>query len=183
MTKWVNADGLVVKFGSDQGDPVRGAEVLAGSDGIHKVRFTIDYTDVLSATAAIVGSASASTDGAYGIMVPKGARIKALETVAEQAFTSSGTIGSATMAIGLKKWSDLSTELDHDGFTTASFVGGVFDAAGERVYVTIGTTGVGALVGTTLSEAGVIVAANTAHASHPYTAGKLRCNLEYYFIS
>lgn len=182
MAKWTNNDGLVVKFGADEGDPVKGGEVRSASS-IHSIDFTIDYTDALSATNAIVGSASGSYDGAYGIMVPKGARIKALETVAEAAFTSSGTIGSSTLLIGLKKWSDLSTELDHDGFTTASFVGSLFDAAGERQYVTIGSTGVGALVGTTLSEAGVISCSNSAHASHPYTAGKLRCRLEYYFIS
>lgn len=183
MAKWTNSDGLVVKFGADEGDKVKGGEILAGSDGIHTIQFYIDYTDVLSATNAVLGSASGTTDGAYGVLVPKGARIKALETVAESAFTSSGTIGSSTMLIGLKKWSDLSTELDHDGFTTASFVGGVFDAAGERTYVTIGTTGAGALIGTTLSEAGVISCSNSAHATHPYTAGKLRCRLEYYFIS
>ncbi len=182
MTKWTNGDGLVVKFGSDEADKVLGGEVKSFGD-IHVTQFDINWDDLLSATYSVLGSVGAAQDGAYGIMVPKGARIKAIECVATAAFTSSGTIGSATLGIGLKKWSDLSTELDHDGFTTASFVGGVFDAVGERTYVTVGVTGAGALIGTSLSENGVICVANTAHASHPYTAGKLRCRLEWFMLA
>lgn len=180
MAKWTNGDGLVVKFGSDEGDALKGGTITM-SDGIYKTQFVIDYTDVLSATYSVLGSASGSTDGALGVQIPEGARIKAIEVIAQSAFTSSGTIGSSTLGMGLKKWSDLSTELDHDGFLTASFVGGVLDAAGERSYITIGSTGAGALIGTTLSEDGVICVANTAHASHPYTAGKAVVSVEWYY--
>lgn len=180
MTNWVNSDGLVVKFGKDEADPLKGGCVKSFGD-IHITEFDIAYTDALSATYSILGSASASYDGGLGIMIPKNARIKAIEVLTTTAFTSSGTIGSATLGLGLKKWSDLSTELDHDGFLTASFVGSAIDAVGERTYVTIGVTGVGALVGTTLSENGVIVLANTAHASHPYTAGTARVRVEWFY--
>jgi hypothetical protein len=179
MAKWTNGDGLVVKFGQDEADPVKGGEVLT-VDGIHQTVFTIDYTDLLSATDSVLGSVGAAQDGAYGIMVPKGARIKGINCLALTAFTSSGTIGSSTLLIGLKKWSDLSTELDHDGFTAAGCVGSRFDAVGERTYVEIGVTGVGALVGTTLAEAGVISVSNSAHGSHPYNGGKMRCTLEWF---
>lgn len=182
MAKWTNSDGLVVKFGSDEGDPVKGGEVQNFGD-LHVTQFDIDYTDALSATAAVLGSASATNDGAYGVMIPKGARIKGLEVSVITAFTSSGTIGSSTMVIGMKKWSDLSTELDHDGLTTTSFVAGVLDAAGEITYVKPGVTGAGDDYGTSLAEAGVICVANSAHASHPYTAGKARCRLEWYLLS
>jgi len=181
MSKWTNSDGLVVKFGSAEGDALKGGVVLAGSDGVYKTQFDIDYTDALSATYTVLGSASASTDGALGIQIPEGARIKAIEVIVETAFTSSGTIGSSTLGLGLKKWSDLSTELDHDGFLTASFVGGVLDAVGERSYITVGSTGAGALIGTTLAEDGVICLANTAHGSHPYTAGKAIVTVEWFY--
>lgn len=181
MSKWTNGDGLVVKFGGSEGDAVKGGVVLAGSDGVYKSEFIVDSTDALSATYSVLGSASASTDGGLGIQIPEGARIKAIEVVVVNAFTSSGTIGSAVLSMGLKKWSDLSTELDHDGFLTTSFVGSALDAAGERSYVTPGSTGAGALIGTTLSEDGVIVVANTAHATHPFTAGKARVIVEWYY--
>lgn len=178
---WTNVDGLVVKFGKERGDESRGGEI--NSIGRHVIEFTIDYRDALSATDAVLGSSTINGGpGTFGVVVPKGARIEALETVVSTPFTSSGTIGSSTLLIGTKKASDLSTQLDHDGFTTASFVGGVLDAAGERVYVTIGTTGAGAQIGTTLAEAGVISVSNSAHASHPYTAGVLNCRLYYRLV-
>lgn len=180
MSKWTNSDGLVVKFGQSEADPLKGG-LLPSADGIYKTQFTVDYTDALSATYSVLGSASGTTDGALGIQIPEGARIKAIEVVVQTAFTSSGTIGSATLGLGLKKWSDLSTELDHDGFLTASFVGSALDAVGERSYVTPGSTGAGALIGTTLSEDGVIALANTAHASHPYTAGKAIVTVEWFY--
>lgn len=180
MPKWVNSDGLIVKFGGDEGDALKGGTIKS-FDNVYRTSFTVDYTDALSATYAILGSASTSTDGAVGITVPKGARIKAIEVVTQTAFTSSGTIGSAVLSLGLKKVSDLSTELDHDGFTTTSFVGSAIDAVGERSYVTIGSTGVGALVGTTLAETGVVCLANTAHATHPYTAGKAIVTIEWFY--
>lgn len=176
MGTWLNSDGLHVKFGVDEGDLRRGGELnTLGQDRV--IQATVKYTDALSATAAIVGSAVTTDDGAFGVVIPKGFRVKAIEVLTKTAFTSSGTIGSATLAMGLKLASDRSTELDHDGFTTASFVGSRIDAVGERTFVEIGTTGVGALVGTTLASNGVLVVANTAHGSHPYTAGELQVNI------
>lgn len=166
MTIWVNDDGLAVKFDRDKAaKPAGGA--ISKSDK-HLIEFEIDYAEVLTATPTILDPDA----GSYGVMVPEGLRIEAVEIIAETAFTSSGTIGSSTLLIGLKKWSDRTTELDHDGFTTALFVAGVLDAAGERTYVVPGVTGAGALIGTTISENGIIVVSNSAHATHPYTAGK-----------
>lgn len=166
MTIWVNDDGLAVKFDRDKAaKPAGGA--ISKSDK-HLIEFEVGYAQALTATPTILDPDA----GTYGVMVPEGLRIEAIEIIAETAFTSSGTIGSSTLLIGLKKWSDRTTELDHDGLTTASFVGGRLDAAGERTYVEIGSTGVGALVGTTIAENGIIVVSNSAHATHPYTAGK-----------
>lgn len=176
---WQNTDGLYVKFGKEEAALSRGGEISNSSK--HELQFVVDWTDLLSATYSLLGSVSTLTGSgaSLGVSVPEGARIEAIETVVLTAFTSSGTIGSSTLGMGLKKLSDRSTELDHDGFTTASFVGGVLDAVGERTYVVPGVTGAGALIGTTISENGLICVANTAHASHPYTAGKLLVRLFY----
>lgn len=178
---WMNGDGLFVKFGKEEGALARGGEVSNGSK--HELSFQISYLDALSATAAVLGSAAVpagSATGTFGVVVPEGARIEALEVVVKTPFTSSGTIGSSTLVIGTKKASDRSTELDHDGFTTTSFVAGVLDAAGERTYIVPGVTGAGDDYGTTITENAVICVANSAHASHPYTAGVALCRLFYY---
>lgn len=173
---WLNTDGLLVKFGKEEADKSPGGEVSNSSK--HEIVFEIDWTDALSATATILGTVG--TAGTYGVWVPKGARIEAMETIVKTPFTSSGTIGSATLVIGTKKTSDFSTELDHDGLTTTAFVGGSFDAAGERVYIVPGVTGAGDDYGTTTAENGVICVANSAHATHPFTAGRLLCRVFYY---
>lgn len=169
---WMNNDGLYVKFGTEEASKNRGGEHNA-LNGEHVIEFVLDYTDVQSATDALVDNLSGDATGTVGILVPKGMRIEAVETVVVTAFTSSGTIGSSTLLLGLIKASDRTTELDFNGFTTASFVGSSFDAAGERVYIVPGVTGAGALIGTTITEDGYVSCSNSAHASHPYTAGKL----------
>lgn len=175
---WQNSDGLYVKFGLEESKVAQGGEVNKFSD-IHEYVVTVDYSEMLSATYAIIDGGSAV--GPQGVVIPEGLRITEVEVFAQSAFTSSGTIGSATFSIGLKKRSDRSTELDHDGLLTASFVGSSIDAQGETSVIRIGSTGVGALVGTTLTEDGVIVGANTAHGSHPYTAGKAIVKIRGYF--
>jgi hypothetical protein len=175
---WINPDGLRVKFGKEEGGLARGGEVSDAQR--HEVEYVVDWTDLLSATDSILGSVGTLTPvGTAGVVVPKGARIERLETIVITAFTSSGTIGSSTLLMGLIKTSDYVTELDFNGFTTASFVGSLFDAAGETQAVIPGSTGAGALIGTTLAESGVISVSNSAHASHPYTAGKLKVKLWY----
>lgn len=180
---WFNSDGLYVKFGREEQDSARGKEIGALSAGRHVIQFDIDYRDLLSATDAILGSVT-NGDGtaSQGIVVPKAARIEAVETLVKTAFTSSGTIGTSTLVLGLKKTSDRSTELDHDGFLTSSYVGSKIDAAGERNYQEVGTTGSGALIGTSLAEEGVVSCSNSQNASHPYTAGVLTVRLYYRFI-
>jgi len=175
---WMNADGLFVKFGPAEADKAAGGQPSTGGD--HEViEFDIDYTELLSATAAIVGSVG--TPGAFGVVVPEGARLLSLEFEVETAFASSGTIGSATLVTGTVKAADRSTAIDVDGFTTTSATGTALGLAtvGTVTKIAVGSTGAGADLGTELTEEGVFVAANSTHASHPYTAGKLRARLAY----
>lgn len=170
---WTNADGLYVKFNNEEGAVARGG-MRTNPDGIHVVEFVVDYTDALSATASILGSASGTTTGSYGVMVPKGYWIEELQLITEDAFTSSGTIDTSTLVLGFIG-DDRSTTYDVDGLTTASFVAdGTLDAAGLKTVLRVGSTGAGTLIGEELANDGVIVVANSAHATDPYTAGSVR---------
>lgn len=170
---WMNTDGLYVKFGNEEAAPAHGG-FLNNIDGAHEISFYVDYTDVLSATYTVLGAASGTTTGEFGVIVPKNFYIEYVQVFTQTAFTSSGTIGTSTFSLGTKRATDRSTEIDHDGLLTTSFTGGSIDAAGERNTVAVGSTGAGALIGINASSLydGVIVVANTQHASHPFTAGK-----------
>ena len=174
---WMNNDGLYVRYGVNEAEPAIGG-LKKLYDGKHEVEFELPYSDFNSATAIL----PRSTDS-FGLVIPKGARIEELETIVQTAFTSSGTVGSATIVFGLKKASDRSTELDHDGFTTSSFLGstGGIATVGTKTVTRVGSTGAGALLGTTISENGVFVAANSAHVTHPLTAGVLKVRIKYFY--
>ena len=177
---WMNSDGLFVKFGAEESAVWRGGEV--SNTERHEVEYVVDWLDLLSATATVLGSVKTASDsmaGTFGVVFPDGARIERAETIVITPFTSSGTIGSATMVMGLNLASDRTTALDLDGFTTTAFVGSLWDAAGETQSIIPGSTGAGSLFGTTLTANGVVVVANSAHATHPLTAGKLKVKVWY----
>ena len=177
---WLNSDTLFVKYGTEEAASARGGEYEDFDQGRHVIEFTIDWKDALSATAAVLGSVATVANpivGTFGVFVPEGFIPEEMETTAVVAFTSSGTIGSADLEIGLKKASDRSTVYDADAFTSTSFVGSVFDAANEKVLIKNGATGVGSAFGVALTENTVVAVRNSAHATHPYTAGVLKCRL------
>lgn len=176
---WLNSDGLFIRFGNEMAVNGRGGDLPAETD--HFIEFDLNYTDALSATYTIVNDAA----GGNGILVPKKARIKYVEFTVLTPFTSSGTIGSSVLSLGLKRASDRSTEIDHDGFTTVAFVGSVLDAAGEYTRVVPGVTGAGAKIGadSDATYPGLVVVANTAHATHPFTAGKVRVRICHTFLA
>ena len=175
---WLNSDGLFIKMGKEEGAVAKGGLVQSYEGKVY-INAEIDYTDALSATYAIVDG-GATESGTFGVVVPEGLRIEEVEVVIQTAFTSSGTIATASFSLGLKQ-RDRSTELDHDGFTTAAFVGTNLDAVGEKAVVRVGGTGAGALLGTTLSQDGVLVVANTLHGTHPFTAGRAVVRIVGYF--
>lgn len=177
---WTNTDGLIVKFGKEEGADARGGEVSDAQR--HEVEFIIDWTDLLSATAVNlgdVGTVDSGKTGSFGVAIPKGAWIERAETIALAAFTSSGTIGTSTLVMGLNAASDRVTPISANGFFTTAVVGSTFDAVGETTAYTVGTTGAGALFGTAIASNGIICVANSQHGSHPYTAGKLKVKIWY----
>lgn len=169
---WFNSDGLYIKFGLEESKVAQGGEIN-NYDNLHQYEFTIDYTEVLSATNAIIDGGSSV--GPYGIILPKGLRVEEVETVVQSGFTSSGTIGSSTMQIGLISTADRTTALSATALLTTAATGTVLGLAtvGTKTVIRVGSTGAGAYLGTTLAANGIVAAANSAHASHPYTAGKL----------
>lgn len=176
MGTWLNSDGLYIRYGADEADNAIGG-VKNNTDGEHEAEFELTFTDFNSATPTLPRTDS------FGLVIPKGARIEEVETIVQTAFTSSGTVGSATVVLGLKQASDRSTELDHDGFTTSSFLGstGGIATVGSKTVTRVGSTGAGALLGTTLANNGVLVASNSAHATHPLTAGVLKVRVRYFY--
>jgi hypothetical protein len=177
----MNSDGLHVKFGAEEAAHGRGGEFAALDNGRHVIEFTIDWKDALSATNAILGSAATVAypqTGSKGVVIPEGFIPEFLEVTPVVAFTSSGTIGSATLVIGSKKLSDRSTEFDHDGLATTSFAASVLDATAEGpTVIKVGTTGAGDDYGVAYTENVVISCSNSQHGSHPYTAGVAKCRL------
>lgn len=178
---WTNSDGLYVKFGPEEAAVARGAQ-SADHNGMYQTVFTVDYRDLLSASTAILGSvASYDAVGSQGVMLPKGMVVHSVEVLTETAPTSSGTVASANIVLGLIR-EDRSTELDYDGLSTTSFViGTVLESEGERVTLIPGATGAGALLGKVLANDGIVTVSNSTHASHPYTAGKWRVTVRGYY--
>lgn len=157
---WTNNDGLIVKFGTEQG--------TAGKAGEYSTLGPVRLTEVLIDLTAL-GTAAAVLD--EHVSFPSGARIERVEIINQTAATSAG---SAVLNIGLQRL-DRTTELDYDGFVAAAALA-TFNVAGERNTLDIGSTGVGALVGTTLAHAGVLTADYDTAA---FTAGVVRVRISW----
>lgn len=160
MAYWTNADGLVIKSGTDEGKVAK-VGVYAGTyKGIHVAEAVFTYADL-----AAYGTDTVLSDT---LALPDGARITAAAIYVETAFTSGG---SATLEFGALR-SDRSTAYDADGFVAATAVASL--TAGATI------TGSGALVNTTLAnDALLTVTARVAN----FTAGKARVRVEYYIAS
>jgi|CXWL01.1.fsa_nt_gi hypothetical protein len=162
---WLNVDGLLVKFAQEEGAKAKGG-TYSTLGALQCTEIKVDLTD-LTSTAAIVGAT-----GSAGVLLPGGIRIEEIEVVAETAATSGG---AATLDIGLID-TDHTTLIDDDGFVVALALTAI-DAAGEKNVLRVGSTGAGALVGTTTSSPGYLVASFNAAA---YTAGKVVIRIYYY---
>lgn len=164
---WYNNDGLYIKIGAEEGVAAKGGTYRTVAP-LQITEVKLDLTADATSTSAIVGS----TGGQAGVFIPDGVFIEAVEVVAEVAATSGG---SATLDIGLVR-RDRTTAVDIDGLVAAMALTAI-DATGERSYLTKGATGAGALVGSTLTNGGYIVAnRNVAN----FTAGKITIRVFWY---
>jgi len=154
MGTWLNADGLYIKSGVDEAKHATGGAYAEGGAGITVIEVDLDATKLATASQTILSDT---------IFVPKGFRVEGVEVYVTQAFTSGG---AATLDVGLVR-TDRATELDHDGFVAAQALAGLINNAKVN--------GSGALVGTSLANAGHLVAkAGTA----AFTAGKAKVRLK-----
>ena len=162
---WLNNDGLYIKLAAEEGQK-GGTYRSVGPLQITEVK--LDLTVDATSTSAIIGSAL----GQAGVYIPDGSYVEKVEVVAEVAATSGG---SATLDVGIIR-RDRSTPVDIDGLVAALALTAI-DAAGETSVLTKGATGAGALIGTTVTNGGYLVAnRNTAN----FTAGKVTVRVYWY---
>lgn len=169
---WINDDGLFVKFGLE--------ETKVNTGGTYNTLGPLQISEVIIKAADIASTSNVrvgDAEGVQGVQLPKGAIIERLEFTTETAFTSSGTVGSATIVLGLVG-DDFSTEVDFDGFTTSSFTVTLANAATLGAYTVVNraTTGAGAfLTGHAgLASPGYITVANSTHGSNPLADGVIK---------
>lgn len=161
MGTWHNGDGLYIKYGQDEITVTDTGEFnTSGRD--HEIESVITLTGL--GTAAAIQNDT--------VVVPSGARISRVIVENEVAATSGG---SAVLNVGLID-QDRATELDYDGLVAALALAS-FNTVGEQVELVVGSTGAGALIGTTLTNAGLITADYDTAA---FTAGKVRIRIFYY---
>ena len=152
MGKWINDDGLLVRFGTDKAEVAAGGS-YASNAGHLVTDMIVEFGDV--------GASASPLD--YNLSFGKDSRIEKIEIIVETAFAGAGF----ALDVGLQR-KDYATELDYDGLLAAIALTSL-DAAGETTEITVGSTGAGALVGTTLANAGVVTVNHTGTAP---TAGK-----------
>lgn len=159
---WYNNDGLYVKFGTEEATVANvGNYNVSGPENMIELKIT-DMT--------ALGTSAAIQDA--GLVVPKNAFIQKVEVIVDTACT--GT--NAALNVGLIR-TDRSTELDYDGLIAAGAVA-TLAAAGNIVEYTQGSTGHGALIGTTLANNGYLTADYDTAA---FTAGAITIRVWYRF--
>lgn len=164
--EWVNQDYLLVNFGTNRARAQRGGEYSMLADGRHCVEVTINLATLPTAAS---GDEQIVADNVY---IPNGAFIEQVDVLVTKEPTTSG---SPNLDLGLVD-QDRSTEIDFngliaagDGWETGTDLGTLF------TYVK-GTTEAGALIGTKITNTGLITAsADTAD----WTAGVIKCRIYY----
>lgn len=165
---WFNADGLYIKIGNEEGQVAKGG-MYSTLGPLEVTEVKMDLVSDAPAALTIVGTAL----GQLGTAIPDGVRIEAVEVVVETAATSGG---AATLTVGLKQRTDRTTTVSASGLVNAMALSTI-NTSGQRQYLTTGSTGAGALVGTTLTNGGFL-AANFGTAA--FTAGKLVLRVYWY---
>lgn len=160
---WDDNAGLHQVYGVDQATTQAGGE-YSNVGGSRTVEFKISLTALSTTTSTVV-------PGADNIFIPAGMQIESIEVINDVAATSGG---SATLNVGLIR-TDRTTEIDYDGLVAAAALA-TFNTAGEKTTLVVGSTGAGALVGTTTAYVGQLVA---YYGTAAFTAGQVTIRLNY----
>ncbi|SRR5258707_617837 len=162
---WFNVDKLLLKFGTEKAVPTVAGEYRTYT-ALHEVEVKVDLTTISS-------SSTTPTILSDVLTIPKNSRIQEIVVIGETAATSSG---NGTIDIGLIQNSDRATEIDFNGLVAAMPKTAV-DSLGEQNTINVNSTSVGALVGTTVTQIGLLCAnTNTAI----YQTGVLKVKVRYY---
>lgn len=158
---WFNPDGLYQEFGTTKATVDPAGEYRTTGD-MREMNIRLDLT-TLTTTPAIISQ---------NVRFPTGCRIAEIDIITDIASTSGG---AATLDLGLQA-EDRATEIDYNGFVAALALTSI-DAVGETQKITVGSTGAGALMGTSTTAVGYLTAnANVA----VYTAGAIDIRIFYY---
>lgn len=163
--EWVNSDGQLVLFGTDKARPSRAGEYSRLDDGQHLVSVMVDLALLTTGNQTILDNT---------VTIPNGAFItKVRATVIEEPTDGAGT---ANLDFGLID-QNRTTEIDFNGFLAAADAFNAGTDLGRIVEYTLGTTEAGALVGTQITNTGLLCAnAETA----VFTDGTLKLDVEFY---
>ena len=162
MSVWTNSDGLRVKLGTTEAEVTRGGWLNTTGDLV--CEFVIDLANL--------GSSSAKLEDTDDVIFPSGFVPVEVEVINETAATGA----NATLNLGLLDATDYSTAIDADGLLAAA-PRTDWDAAGETLIYRVGVTGAGALLGTALTDGGVLCADYDTAA---FTAGRIRVRVKGY---
>lgn len=138
---WMNADGLYLQYGTAKPVVDVAGEYSTLGD-FREINIRLDLT-TLTSTPAIISQ---------NLKFPTEMRIARVDIINDVAATGA----SATLDLGLQR-EDRTTELDYDGLIAQLAITS-FNAAGETQSLTAGSTGAGALVGTSTTNVGYLTA-------------------------
>lgn len=158
---WNDNDGLYRKYGVEKTTPEAAGEYKTFGP-LREIEVRIDLTGLNTSTQTILSDT---------VFFPK----MRIEEVVIEVQTAATSGGSATLDVGLISSADRSTEIDYDGFIAAEVLTAI-NTAGKRITYINGTSKAGALIGTTTSTVGHLVAkAGTA----VFTAGVVYVRIKY----
>lgn len=141
MGTWTNNDGLYIKYGTDEATVTRGGELKAYGE-YREVEFELQMEDVTAVGAPLILSDT--------LMIPDGAIVDSVTITVLEA-----TVGTnSNLDIGLMK-QDRTTAIDLNGLVAA---GDVWHeaAVGTITEYTVGTTEAGAILGTVITDPGLV---------------------------
>ncbi len=158
---WNNNDGLYLKYGTSKATPATAGDFLAyGSNRV--IEFKITDMSTLTTSSVIQED---------NVFVPTNCIIEFIEVIADTACTSSG---SGTFSVGLYK-DDRTTAISETALLSAVAFS-TLDGQGEKTTYTLGTSGAGTKVGTTIgSDRGYI----SAKVSAAYQTGAVTIRIHY----
>jgi hypothetical protein len=160
MAQTSTINNLYREYGVTRATAAVGGEVVMTGD-THEIVFDLDLTDLTESESVVIDT----------VFIPSGVRIKEIEV-----FTETAAATGVAIDLGMIR-RDRSTELDYNGFL-AAFATASMNADGERTILTLGSSTVGALVGTTLANDGLITCSRTTATA--FTAGALKVYIRYY---